>query len=886
MVTPFGLANAPSTFQKYINWALREYLDEFCSAYVDDILIYSSGNRDQHQKHVRKVLQRLRDAGLQIDIDKCEFEVQETKYLGFIIEAGRGIRMDPDKVKAIRGWEAPTSIKGVRSFLGFANFYRRFIKDFSELVRPLTDLTHKDKQFKWTPSTDQAFHKLKEIFVSAPTLAQFDYDKETRIETDSSGWCIGGTLQQLSEKGLWIPCAFFSKKNNSAECNYEIYDKEMLAIIRCLEEWDGELRGVRSFEIHTDHKNLEYFMTARKLTERQMRWSLILSRYNFRIIHVPGKENERADALSRRDQDKPANASDDRLMDRNVQLLKPKVLAKYPVVHASPVTTQSPNLQTAEPRHRSVEFLRQPHEAIEGEHLVGELPEESLQWDQAITDDEEYQLIQSAVQEGRRTFPPKMGLKISMAECSISPKNHLLFRGRKWVPRSATLRTKLIQTTHDSVVCGHPGREATYAFVARQFFWPGMARDIRTFTENCDSCGRNKSWRNRRQGFLKPLPIPDRIWSEISIDFITDLPSSESCKNMIVITDRLSKGVVADGLEDIEAETVAKWFIRRYYPHHFLPFAIVSDRGKQFTGALWTRICTVLQIKRRLSTAFSPETDGSTERMNQVIEAFLRQFVNHAQDDWLQWLPIAVSAISGRDSASTGVSPFFLSHGWQQSLFEDFTDELSEESMRDSPISKADRILRKLKEAREWAQASMAAAQEAQEQATNRKRIQAPNFKVGDKVWLSLENIKTDRPTKKLDAKYAKYMVTEVIGSHSFRLNTPPGIHDVFHSKLLKPTNNDPLPGQQVEEYQPPAVLVDDEEEWEVEGILDQKGARGRGNRQQYLVKWRGYVQPSWEPESAVTDTIALDMWEEKVRNGTEVVGGRKERRGKRKCTE
>jgi predicted aspartyl protease len=134
MVTPFGLANAPSTFQKYINWALRDYLDEFCSAYIDDILIYSSGSLNQHRQHVRKVLQRMIDAGLQLDIDKCEFEVKSTKYLGFIIEAGKGLRMDPEKIKAISDWNSPISVKGVRSFLGFANFYQTFIKSYSDLV--------------------------------------------------------------------------------------------------------------------------------------------------------------------------------------------------------------------------------------------------------------------------------------------------------------------------------------------------------------------------------------------------------------------------------------------------------------------------------------------------------------------------------------------------------------------------------------------------------------------------------------------------------------------------------------------------------------------------------------------------------------------------------
>jgi hypothetical protein len=177
----------------------------------------------------------------------------------------------------------------------------------------------------------------------------------------------------------------------------------------------------------------------------------------------------------------------------------------------------------------------------------------------------------------------------------------------------------------------------------------------------------------------------------------------------------------------------------------------------------------------------------------------------------------------------------------------------------------ADQLLKQLKEAREWAMAAMASAQEAQEKAANLTRTQAPQFRQGDKVWLSLENIRTDRPSKKLDAKYAKYTVKEVIGSHSYRLDTPPGIHDIFHSKHLRLASSSPLPGQVVEETQPPAILVDNTEEYEVEEILGQKRARGRGNREQYLVKWKGYGKPTWEPKSALEGTIALDIWERRA---------------------
>ena len=191
LVMPFGLANAPSSFQRYVNWALREFLDDFVSAYIDDVLVFTQGTLRRHREHVTKVLERLQRAGLYIDIDKCEFEVTSTKYLGFIIEAGKGLQMDPAKVEAIVNWVPPTTVKGVRAFLGFANFYRRFIKNFSAEVAPLVELTKKDRKFFRSDTANDAFERLKKKFVSAPILKQFDPDDETVVETDSSGYVVG-----------------------------------------------------------------------------------------------------------------------------------------------------------------------------------------------------------------------------------------------------------------------------------------------------------------------------------------------------------------------------------------------------------------------------------------------------------------------------------------------------------------------------------------------------------------------------------------------------------------------------------------------------------------------------------------------------------------------
>jgi transposase InsO family protein len=885
LVTPFGLANAPSSFQRYINWVLRDILDDFCSAYIDDIIIFSR-SRKEHRRHTEEVLKRLRDAGLQCDIDKCEFEVRSTKYLGFIIEAGKGIRMDPEKVKAIQEWEAPTTVKGVRSFLGFANFYRRFIKHYSDVVRPLTELTHKDRSFSWSTESDEAFKRLKRIFLTEPALAQFDYEKETRVETDASGWCIGGTLLQPNTDGLFVPCSFYSRKLNGAECNYEIYDKEMLAIVRSLEEFDCELRGLASFEVYSDHKNLEYFMTVRKLTERQMRWSLVLSRYNFRIVHVSGTKNGRADALSRRDQDLPKGADDSRVQERNIQLIKPSWIQprgqeeEVGVAAASkrrllgkglhpPGRRNQPTCLEAQPT-RQVGVEKHPIKGKDSDaQEVGVEHTLLADWPQAIQDDPEYARILEAVQAKAQRFPPDLRLKVSIAECGISPSGKLTYRDRVWVPSGLNMRTRVIQEIHDSSTHVHPGRESMYAIVARQFFWPGVSRAVRQFVKACDGCGSNKVWRSKRQGFLKPLPIPNRVWSELSMDFITKLPISEGCSNIIVLTDRLSKGVIADGLDNIEAETVAKWFLRKYYPHHYLPNAIVSDRGTQFTSAFWKRLCDMLKIQRRLSTSFSPETDGATERANEVVETVLKELVDWAQDDWMECLPIGVSAINGRNAASIGVAPFFMTHGWNQEVFH---FDLPPTQTQDSPVSSADKVLRKLKDVRDMAEALMAAAQDRQESAANRKRDQAPVYQVGDKVWLSLENIATERPSKKLDQRYAKYTVLEVCGSHTYRLDVPAGRHNVFPTRLLRPVSK-PLEGQVVTESQPIGLRVEGEVEYGVDEIRDQK--KGRGGSDLYLVKWTGYQKPTWEPWDFVKDLIALEQWEARKRDGYVPLGGR-----------
>ena len=259
-----------------MNNVLFDYLDNFCTAYLDNIIIYSE-NKLEHTEHVRKVLLRLRQAGLQVDIKKSEFSVKRTKYLGFIISTD-GIETDPDKTFVISQWEPPRTVKGVQSFLGFCNFYRRFIKNYGRIARPLTRLTQKDRPFQWDMTCEQAFKELKKRLVSAPLLAHFDPTLPSQMETDASDGVIAGVLSQQQLDGEWHPVAYYSKTMIEAELNYPIHDKEMLAIVLSFQHWRVHLQGTPvAIQVLSDHKALEYFMTTKALTARQACWAEVLS---------------------------------------------------------------------------------------------------------------------------------------------------------------------------------------------------------------------------------------------------------------------------------------------------------------------------------------------------------------------------------------------------------------------------------------------------------------------------------------------------------------------------------------------------------------------------------------------------------------------------------
>jgi len=304
-VIPFGLTNTPSIFQDMMNHIFSDMSDLGLLVYMDDFLIFVK-IKEENDQRVKEVLRRLGENQLVVSSDKCIWKTQEVEFLGYVI-GQEGIKMAKGKVEAVLEWKTPASLTEVQSFLGFANFYRRFVKDYSRIARPLTELTKgSKKEWEWNPQAEEAFQQLKQRFTMAPILAHFDATKPVIIETDASDFAIRAVLSQRDEEGSLYPITFHSRKFQPAEINYEIHDKELLAIVDAFKHWRRYCEGATNqVQVFSDHQNLEYFTTTKILNRHQAQWAQELAGINFRIYYRPGNQNRKPDALSRRSEYRP-----------------------------------------------------------------------------------------------------------------------------------------------------------------------------------------------------------------------------------------------------------------------------------------------------------------------------------------------------------------------------------------------------------------------------------------------------------------------------------------------------------------------------------------------------------------------------------------------------
>ena len=756
-VMPFGLTNAPASFQELINDTIREYLDIFALAYLDDILIFSTTYKE-HVQHVRMVLQKLREKDLPVKLSKCEFHKHSIGFLGYIV-SDQGIGPDPSKVEAVKDWPKPRNVKDIQAFLGLVNYYRKFIEGFSGIATPLTKLTCKDTPFIWNHDCEEAFKELKHRLATAPILAIFDPEREAILETDASDYAIGACLTQKGEDKKLRTVAYYSRKMTGPELNYDIHDKELLAVVEALREWRVYLEGtVTPVQIYTDHKNLLYWTTTKQLNRRQVRWAETLASYSFKINHVRGTENGRADALSRR--------------------------PDY--------------LEGSKPGAASI--LQQ-----EGDVLVYQKP----------------------------SIPMLAHVEIQLNEQQ---------------------KIDVIRDRHDQKMAGHQGIAKTLELITRDFTWPKMRQDITTYIGQCDTCAKAKHSRHKPYGLLQSAPAPEQPWSTVALDFITKLPLSKEpltgieYDSILVIVDSLTKFAYLEPYKEAStAEDLAYIFNKVVIARHGIPDRLVLDRDKLFTSQFWQSLMDQMGTKQKLSTSYHPQTDGQTERTNQTIEQYLRCYLNYEQDNWVKLLPMAQFAFNNSASV-TGISPFYANFGKHPNIIK--------EPKGLKPIAeKANVSINRMKELHDMMQHELEFISEKMAKHANKKRSEGPDLRKGGMVYLLRKNIKTKRPSDKLDhTKLGPFKIQDKLGPVTFRLELPKGmrIHPVFHISLLEPAPDNARTGP---------IHIDEETQeplYEVDKIMGHKEAP---DGRHYLIHWQGYQhsEDTWEPENHLTHDLVQD---------------------------
>jgi hypothetical protein len=603
--------------------------------------------------------------------------------------------------------------------------------------------------------------------------------------------------------------AFMSKSFIEAERNYDIYDRELLAIIKALEEWRHYLEGSpHKIEILSDHKNLEVFREARKLSRRQARWALFLTRFDFHITHVAGKSAGKPDALSRR-VDHDTGDSD----NEDATLLPSSLFAKAITFSLPPIS------------------------------------------DDLMTRFKNCQQVDETVLEVLRSISANKPTPLTASlKQHWSVQNGLVFySGRLYAPNDIDLRRDLIRLHHDLPSAGHPGRLKTLDLIQRSLWWPGMRKFIFAYVDGCATCQATKNLTNRPPIPLIPI-IPEENptpFSTVSMDFITELPISNGFDAIAVFVDHdLTKAaVITPCSTSITAEGTAKLYQDSVWKRFGLPRKIISDRGTQFTASFTTELCKLLNISQAMSTAYHPQTDGQTERLNQELEQFLRAYTSLRQTDWADHLSAAEFSHNSRTHSTTNTAPFFALMGYHPAslplsflstgnpLVSDRLDLLS--SLR-SDLVTAQTIAH-----RQWTTPTP-----------------PPAYAIGDLVWLEGKNLRTSHPASKLaPRRYGPFPIEKAINPVTFRLTIPASwssrIHPVFHASLLTPYRETAAHGPNFTRPPPDLIGPDNAEEWEVDQLLDSRYIRGK---LQYLVSWVGYPSADnmWLSASALGNATDL----------------------------
>ncbi|KAL2035927.1 hypothetical protein VTO58DRAFT_101845 [Aureobasidium pullulans] len=736
LVMPFGLCNAPATFQTLMNRVLRPFLWKTCVVYLDDILIFSKSKRE-HAQHLQQVFAVLQQEKLFTSEKKCVIGVQKVEFCGHLITPDQ-TRPLQDKLNIIRTWPTPSNAQQVRQFLGLASYYRRYIQGFAKLAAPLSDLlkeedadlrAKKRRPISWNAQCTVSFKTLKEALATGPVLVAPDKDKPYTVETDASEWAIGSVLYQEGQDNKLHPVAFGGRKLRNAELNYPVHEKEGPAIKEALRQWEHYIQNGFTTVILTDHESLKYLQTMKTPSKRVARWFEEFSEFDIDIRYRKGSEAIVPDALSRR----------------------PDFMGTIPANVAERINAMRFKSDEDEAFVEGMITFKQTKVLPNDPHLQQLLQQKSN--DFLVSDEDGIPVLKYRVANDKGLAP------------YLEP----------------ALRADFLEHMHNHY--GHFGAPGLLGHVESRAWWPSMQRDIRYFGKHCPVCQitQKKSSKENETAFHQ-VNVELQPFERWALDVVGPLPPSLSGKQYVITAiDYATNWPIARAVESADDETTAEFVYEEIYCAYGAPREILSDNGANFVSRVVQHLCNKLRSLHRLSTPYHPRANGKNENLNGILGGLLTKMcVGNEMSLWESFLPEAIFHCRSRIHSGTGFSPFYLVYGQHPRIVED------ENQARPLDISVADPEKRQavVKHARHLANEKL--LQKAiQAKLVNSQKLEehkGPAFKENE--WVLLQNPK---PTKLVPKWTGPYQILKAHWLGTYALKTPEGrvLRHLMHGNRL-----------------------------------------------------------------------------------------------------
>ena len=751
-VMPFGLCNAPATFQRLMDLVLAGLQWSHCLVYLDDVIVLGT-TFQEHLSNLKLVFERIREAQLKLKSSKCFFLKHKVQYLGHIV-SDAGVQPDPAKIEKVATWATPRTTKEVQQFLGFAGYYRRFIQDFAKIARPLHKLTERQASFCWTTECQNAFDQLKKYLVSSPVLAYPDYSKPFILDTDASDTGIGAVLSQTDDHGREHVIAYGSRLLSKPERQYCVTRRELLAVVVFTRHFRSFLLG-RPFLLRTDHGSLTWLKNFKEPEGQMARWLERLQEFDFSILHRQGKKHTNADSLSR---------------------LPCRQCGRE--THGEVVTIATTQLS-------AVEDLR---ELQLSDPVIGPVFKSKLQ--NVHPPDSELKALSKST---RRLYQIWNQLVIH--------ENRLYRQYQKTnnddsvilqliVPESK--REQVLTEMHGGAMSGHLGEEKTFARICQRFYWPGYFNDVRDWCRRCADCAATKTPTPKNRAPLQSVKVGSPLQT-VAVDIMGPFPESKSGNSYIlVVGDYFTRWMEAYPIPNQEATTVARVLTNEFFFRFSPPEQLHSDQGKQFESQLIAEVCKILGIVKSRTTPYHPQSDGLIERFNRTLLSMLKTAAADHPFDWEDQLRPLCMAYNTSVQATTGYSPFFLMFGRSVSMPIDlmYGESPTETESRATTTTTefACSLKHRLQEAYHRVRVQMGHQLDRQKEIYD-QRVHGKPFEENDLVWLHTKVVPKGVGRKLHRPWSGPFCIIKRISNSIYRLKSlhSPRRRLVVHFDRLKP---------------------------------------------------------------------------------------------------